>query len=266
MLELFNQTPLDTPRLEQLASMPEPRSRYIIAITPRSGSSYLSNMLAKTGRFGSPPEPLGEKAVARLIRQIPARTPDEYVKNIIQIKKSKNGVSGLKASWFQFRNFMDAMTDASYFDNFKFIYLTRQNLDEQAVSLYKATASSVFHTDKSHSEDALNKLANLDYDFAEIDYWQRHIVAQEQGWQQYFAEKNINALAITYEEIEQDILQVMRRIAVHVHVNPDAVMLPETASAFRKISDNRNSEWAARFALEKSYEASLSICDSNITS
>ncbi|NIV10795.1 MAG: hypothetical protein GWN62_05760, partial [Aliifodinibius sp.] len=61
-------------------------------------------------------------------------------------------------------------------------YLTRRNLAAQAVSLYKATASNVFHTNIKHEREALHKLEMLEYDFKKIQRWYWHIALQEQGW------------------------------------------------------------------------------------
>lgn len=248
---LFDNPALDLKRLQEIEVIADPRSRYIIAITPRSGSTYLCDMMIKTKRLGIPEEVLGQLSIpGRLKKNIPGRTPDEYIRNAVRVKRTANGISGLKASWFQFQNFISAMQDQTYLSGFKYIYLTRRDLAAQAVSLYKATASSVFQTNQQPSENALAKLNALEYDYDAIKYWYDHIAAQEKGWQRYFYKQRIFPLCISYEEIDDDIAGVLKRIASYIAVKPENISIPEEPSIFRKISDNRNPEWSRRFILE----------------
>ena len=112
------------------------------------------------------------------------------------------------------------MIDHSYLAGFKYIYLTRRDLAAQAVSLYKATETTVFHTNIQHSQDAISKLQTLGYDYEKIKEWYVHIDRQEKGWQDYFYENNIFPLCITYEDIDENVFKVLKRIARFVHVDP----------------------------------------------
>lgn len=248
---LFTTLVADPAKLAEIEAMPEPRRRYLIAITPRSGSSYLCDVMTKAKLFGAPGEALAQEFIPNIAKRIPGRTPDEYLRNFIRAKASRNGVAGIKASWFQFNNFVESMANREYLAGFKFIYLTRRDLASQAVSLYKATATSVFHTNIKHRKEALKKLTALEYDFHEIEKWYDHIVCQERGWQAYFLEHRIFPLCVSYEDIDEDALGVMRRIASYIGVRPGKVVLPEDASVFKKVSDIRNQKWARRFILER---------------
>lgn len=254
IINIFNNQKLDITKLEKTKALPEPKYRYIIAITPRSGSSYLSDVMTHTENLGRPAELLSQTVISNVLKTICGRNPDEYLRNAMRLRKSRNSVSGLKASWFQFRNFKDCVTDKNYLLGFKYIYLIRRDLNAQAVSLYRATASNVFHTNIKHSEEAINKLNTLEYDFNEIKKWHKHIVDQEQGWQKFFYENDIVPLCIFYEDIEADILGVLKRIANYIGISADSISLPEKTSVFEKVSDNRNIEWTHRFALDYAFQ------------
>ncbi|MBN2700262.1 MAG: hypothetical protein JXR29_02285 [Methylothermaceae bacterium] len=250
--KIFLDCPSPSPAfLKTLARQAEPRSRFIVAITPRSGSSYLCDMMKKTGRFGRPDEYLNANFLPGILTKIPAEHPGDYLRHVVKMRKTGNGVSGLKASWFQFRNFIACLPDLRYIKGFRFIYLTRRDLAMQAVSLYKATATDVFHTNIRHDEAKLTRLESLEYDFNQIHEWYRHIELQEAGWRHFFYRHRIFPLCITYEEVEADVLAVMKRIATFVAVDPDNVRLPAEASVFRKVRDERNLEWSRRFILER---------------
>lgn len=228
----------------------KPRIRYVIAITPRSGSSYLCDLLKASKRFGRPDELINQEFLPNFIKRYGGETPDEYLRNVMRRTQTGNGVTGLKASWFQFSNFIESMDKKAYLKSFRYIYLFRRDLAMQAVSLYKATESGVFHTNIAHGDSSIRKLSHLDYDFEKINYWYKHIEQQEAGWRQFFDARGIFPLTITYEEIDSDPLLTMRRIARFVGVNPENVRMPEKESVFRKVSDERNRDWACRFVLE----------------
>ena len=248
--KLFSSSTVDDDRIKHIDSLPEPRSRFLIAITPRSGSSYLCDVMTKIKLFGVPGEMINQQFIPEIIKKIPGRTAEEYIRNVIRSRKTKNGISGLKASWFQFQGFMEAMDDHSYLSGFKYIYLTRRDLAAQAISLYKATETSVFHTNVQHSEEAITKLRSLEYDYEKIKEWYVHIDRQEKGWQAYFYNNRIFPLCLHYEEIDADVFGVLKRIATFVGVDPNNVKIPAEASVFEKIRDQRNVEWAHRFSLE----------------
>lgn len=237
-------------RLAELEKITEPRRRYIIAMTPRSGSSYLCSVLEGARLLGLPGEYINQEFIPKIIKRIPGRTADEYFRNVSRVKQTRNGVYGIKASWFQFKNFRHLLNDDDCLNGYRYIYLTRRNIAAQAVSLYKATASSVFHTNVHHDNSAVQKLKSLEYDFEKIQHWYLHIILQEKGWYEYFISKRISPCYITYEEIDEDVGSVVKRIAHYVGVNPDKVSLSERPSVFTKVSDSRNLEWSCRFMME----------------
>lgn len=247
----FSSLPIDAKRLEELDALPEPRGRYILAMTPRSGSSYLCDVMTDTKRFGSPDEFLNEDFIPDIMKKIPGRTPEEYLRNVFRVRRTANGISGLKASWFQFRNFIECVEDRASLGGLRFVYLIRRDLAAQAISLYKATATSVFHTNVEHGNAAIERLRRLDYDYQAISSWYDHLLEQEAGWKAFFFECKIFPLTVTYEDIQEDVLGTMRRIAQYVGVEPKNVQVPTLPSVFRPVSDERNLEWACRFRLER---------------
>jgi len=254
ILDIFKNAELDQKKLDALEKTPDPKYRYIIAITPRSGSSYLSDVMANTKQFGKPGEFLNKPFIPNILKAIPARTPDEFLRNTMRYRASKNGVSGLKTSWFSFKNFKESLEDKNDLKNYKYIYLTRRDLDAQAVSLYRATSSNVFHTNIEHSSEAIKSLKSQKYDYNLIKQWYEHIAEQESGWQQYFSENDIFPLFIAYEDIEHDILNVLKRISKYIDLQEGNISLPETSSIFKKVGDKKNIRWTHRFALEHALE------------
>lgn len=249
--KIFAEQKINKELLSHVKALPEPTKKYIIAMTPRSGSSHLCDVIKNTRLLGTPGEFLPREFMPKILERAPAESADQYIGNVLKVMQTPNHVSGLKTSWFQFQAFCGALSNRSEIRQFKYIYLTRRDLAAQAISLYKATESSVFHTNIQHSEQALAKLNDLDYNYAKIDEWFRHIVAQENGWQKFFLTTKIFPLFVTYEDIDSDVTAVVERIAAYLGValNEDALESPK--SIFKKLANRKNVEWSAKYILER---------------
>ncbi|MDV6344294.1 Stf0 family sulfotransferase [Nitrosomonas sp. Is37] len=140
---------------------------------------------------------------------------------------------------------------AVVFRQFKYIYLIRRDLYLQSVSLYKATESGVFHTNVEHKEEAKLKLNKLDYNYGKLGKWYKHIIVQESSWRRFFLLTNIFPLYIIYEEIEENIGNVIDRIFNYLNIKNEARSTNSVESIFKKIGDRQSMEWTSRFALER---------------
>ena len=147
---------------------------FIIAMTPRSGSSYLCDLMGASGRLGQPGEFLNPEFLPALLQRCPAEKPAEFLSHVLKERMSRNGVSGLKASWFQFANFLDLLDDEHCLGGIRFISLRRADTVAQAVSLFTATRTQVFHTNIEHSEERWAAVQQLEYSHGEIAEWHRN--------------------------------------------------------------------------------------------
>ncbi len=234
----------------QLQRRKAPRAAFLIAFTPRSGSSYLCDLMAHSERLGIPGEYLNPEFLPQLLQNFPAANPAEYLAHILKGRVGRNGVAGVKASWFQFANFLDLLEDEQCLAGLRYLSLRREDTVAQAISLYLAAGSQVFHTNVEHPPARLDALQHLTYSYAAIDEWHRHILVQEAGWDSFFAERGITPLKLTYEELDARPLLVLRKIARHLGVRPVGITLRSEGSVFRKLADERNRAWAQRFREE----------------
>ncbi|MEY4194397.1 MAG: hypothetical protein RLZZ226_765, partial [Pseudomonadota bacterium] len=120
---------------------PKARSEYLIAFTPRSGSSWLTSLLVDTRLAGRPEEWLNPNHLPDILKAHPCRDLTSYVRRIRRIMLSrKRRTFGIECSWFQWKLYLDANQQRVLpfaFDHH--IYWTRRDLLGQAISLYKAT-------------------------------------------------------------------------------------------------------------------------------
>lgn len=247
--DLFAKALPQPERRQQILAKKPPKLRYLIAMTPRSGSSWLGDVLKSSQRMGHPDEMLSESLLPEILQSIPGQDADDYLNLLLRELCSSNGVAGIKVSWEQFKAFASAMREPSIFQGFRFVYLTRRDLAAQAVSLYTATKTNVFHTNVDHSPDEWRAVEELPYSFEGVRYWYEHLRQHEEGWSGFFAEHDIFPLAISYEDIEHDVVAVAQRIAAYIG-RPKASQKVRAESVFKKVGTRRNVTWAARFRLE----------------
>lgn len=69
--EIFYNPTIDIKRLNALQAQADPASRYVIAMTPRSGSTYLCDLMSSISRFGQPNELLNQDGLAKHIKDAP---------------------------------------------------------------------------------------------------------------------------------------------------------------------------------------------------
>src|SRR5215470_11441615 len=85
-----------------------PRMFYCVAATPRSGSTWLCQLLWATGVMGAPAEYFNPRAsMMQMAGRLGARHAREYVRLLKERRTSPNGVFGFKAHWQHFRFMAD---------------------------------------------------------------------------------------------------------------------------------------------------------------
>src|SRR5215470_19312850 len=81
-----------------------PTRFYLVASTPRSGSTFLCHELRATGAMGAPAEYFNyQGAMLRMVTRLRPNDLAEYLEQLFAIRTSPNGVFGFKAQWDQFR-------------------------------------------------------------------------------------------------------------------------------------------------------------------
>lgn len=237
-------------RLDFPAQVPLGKS-YIVASTDRSGSTFLCSLLWQTGVLGAPAEywnyrsrPGAKPIGTQMMERLGASSPADYLKKLLACRTSKNGVFGVKAHSFDFkeaiRNFpklLELLAPVTY------IYIQRQDKVAQAVSMAKAaqTGAWVARADAN--------TGNLNYDRDLIAKCLSFLERQDLDWRQWFEANRIEPFVVTYENFTADAAGVVRGIVELMDVKNDRreeVHPP----ALEKQGDETNLEWVERFRRE----------------
>jgi LPS sulfotransferase NodH len=185
---------------------------YCILITPRSGSTWLCQRIARRNVLSCPQEHFIADEFANTLTFNPGRDIYEVFDIIARKNATNTGLFGFKLSYFDLEEFereaplLDVMPGEKHF-----VYLSRRNFVAQAISLYIAVESQVFHA--YDLESAPPERPEIPYDDSKIMYWASHILQQEYGIRRWLTANQIEPVLLSYEELLDDIDAAIAKIA-----------------------------------------------------
>jgi trehalose 2-sulfotransferase len=166
---------------------------YVICTERRSGSNYLGRLLSSTRLLGRAWEFFDKMAV---VQSGIADWPNEPEAQLARIPKASsfdNGVYGLKV----FSDHFDATKSTNWttkLPNLKFVYLEREDILGQAISLVRAEQTQEWTT-------GMLKMGDPIYSRQKIDWVLSDLTKRNARWRLYFARNQIPFLHLVYEEI-----------------------------------------------------------------
>jgi trehalose 2-sulfotransferase len=225
---------------------------YCILFTPRSGSTWLARRIAGLDVLSCPEEYFNAEEFTNTLKLNPGRDIYEVFDIIARKHCTNNGLFGFEISYFDLEEFeQEAKLLDVMLGEHQFFYLNRRNFVAQAISLYTAVESQVFHA----FEDAgpLLERRAVPYDDDKIMFWACHILQQEYGIHEWLAANRISPIRLRYEELLEDIDGVIARIARHLGVDLTGAQqraIPQTekitadnAASYEGLFRHRHSEF-----------------------
>lgn len=255
---------------------------YIVAATPRSGSTLLCELLKGSGVAGRPNEDfqaLRATSQSRQPRQYfdglegpfleslaptepgHPETDDEFAAKLaasLQNSTTDNGVYGTKVMWGYFddlaarlatlpnlagKSIDDAL--ATTFPGLRFVQIQRRDKVGQAISLWTAVQTRTWRDEGDGHEISVEPF----YDFAAIDHLVKLQTDHEDAWTVWLAEHDFPVRTVVYEELAEDPQGHVKAVIDWLGV-PGAEGAEVPAPKMRKQSNGRSSEWAARYREE----------------
>lgn len=245
----------------------EPPKAYILCTAPRSGSTLLCRMLTETGVAGRPASYFHEPCVADWAARLdlaPGNDADDRALQVSVLRaaqdKGRNGAGpfGLRLQRHSFPYFMERLEDIfpdertdterlrRAFGATAFIYLTRADKVEQAVSYAKARQSGLWHVAPDGTEqERLAPRAEPVYDAAEIAEQVETFAQYDRDWESWFAGQGLEPLRIGYEDLSADPQQMLRRTLEVLGLDGRAA--DGIGPGVGKLADDVSRDWVARF-------------------
>ncbi|USI72795.1 Stf0 family sulfotransferase [Sphingomonas morindae] len=249
-----------------MSEAPAPRT-YVICASPRTGSTLLCNGLIRSGLAGFPRENFDDRAEVDQAYKaqlgIAADDDSGYLAEVLRRAQGANGMRGLKVHWHQLgtlerilraghaarlRDTPDLTFDAyqrSLFGPVCWLWQRRRDKVAQAVSLYRASRSHVWHHPAAKPRRTEDD--EVPYDFGAIDRLVHACFRYDQSWSRYLRTHGIGALVLWYEDFVAAYETTMRGVFDHLGL-PDAVIHPP---GLNRLSGARSAEWAERYREEK---------------
>ena len=229
---------------------------YLLCYVPRSGSTHLTSLLRGTAKLGKPAdflnleyhrlaadrqdvfEETGLHTICEARTAYGAATVGEYLAHLTRVGRTPNGVFGMKADLYQASILMRRGLFLGGPLTWKYIYLTRQDLLLQAISLHRAIQTDVWSTASGPPKAACV------YDPAAILAQVRALAGVMAQWEFVFAGLGIAPLRVTYEDLEADPRNVLARIASYLGIGDQLPELP-VRSSYGRQRTAENERWAA---------------------
>ncbi len=223
-----------------------PQHKIVICSPPRTGSYLFCEAMRRLG-IGTPheyfnpptmrvlarrwglayPERVRPARWWRLGRERNLRALDAYLA-ALAAKRTRNRVFAAKIQYWQYARLLDNPLGARFLEDARLVYLYREDLLDQAISLRLAEGTGKWGVDGVATTAARGARDLLDV--AALDRALATIRAEEEGWRRFFADRNTPPAMLSYEAMRVDPLGAAQRMAGDL-VSDTASALPPAVSS-----------------------------------
>lgn len=222
------------------ASWKAPDATVILACTPRSGSTYLAKLLDSTGLFRLTEEYFNDRHIERMTG-VATTSVEQKLAIIDQHSRTTRNQISLKLFPPNMMTVLEHGLLKSAFLNPRFVYLRRQDMLGQAMSLARAAK-----TDQWNSVEYGRPVA-ADYDCRYIEHQLGILLAQDTWWQYFLATRDVPVLHLAYEDVEADPAAAAAQIVRFLGFDPAEFPADPTKVPLQKQRDELTEEWRRRF-------------------
>jgi LPS sulfotransferase NodH len=220
------------------------KKRFVIANSPRTGSHWLCEGLLAHGAVVDEyfnVENVLERAGARAITRL-----EDYCGDVLR-EFAIDGVFGVQGGLQVLTPLLCAKEFPEFADQWRFVYLKRENTLRQAISRFIARETGVWQS----YQDGERTLEDGDFDGAAIAALKRRCEDLQTFWEETFEAYGIEPLRVTYEQLLADKEAVCARVAAYLDLQGP----PITDARFlhpplERQSTSLNRQWARRFRIE----------------
>ncbi len=241
---------------------------YLIASTPRSGSSFLAAGLVATGVAGRPEEYFAAEHMGAYKEDL--KLPHdcswpEYLAKVMACAATENGVRGVKVHWrdvvllagaLGFRDDPGAVLEM-LFPTAVFVNIVRADRRAQAISLFRAEATGEWFRSSGPPHGARGwglylarpaasrtavDLAGAAPTYEQIVGIERSLDAEQAAWTTYFRTRSRTALTVRYEDVDGNYRGEIARVLQFLGADPaHAARAPQPP--LERQSDHINERW-----------------------
>jgi LPS sulfotransferase NodH len=220
--------------------------RYVILHTPRTGSNVLCDCLVQTGLAGM--RDLNDAGFfigfgETVAQAFASGAVDKYFER----NRTPNGIEGCKLGWDYIEHLNHFLTWGDVdkilrkFD--RFIWLTREDVAEQAVSRLYARTSGVW----TSLDKAKGQVLPVHYNVDRLSYFVAQAAGANAAIETWLRMHRQEALHLTYEDNVASWDHAVARVLRFVGYEGE---IPSVKPKLRKLADSEKARWANRFREE----------------
>lgn len=224
-----------------------PSLRYMFAAVPRTGSTFLSHLLWRTGCLGAPLEYLDFASEGHQGHL--SSSPDGQIESwrvALRNRTSPNGVFGFKCFLMQLREL--AQRNEALLDMLQpneIVYVMRRDRVAHAVSYARAHLTGVWCDEQSNGANE-----QVDYSLDALRRAESWIEAQEEQWERLFERLGVEPLRLWYEDSVERPNEAVEAVARRLGVVLDPTAAVEVP-AVRKQAGDSTRDWTAAYARDR---------------
>lgn len=213
----------------------------MIATTPRTGSHFLSEVVANTGRLGRPREYFNRYVNPRLADGASDSTSTAAARCALVDGEgtTPNGVASFKLFPNHLQWLLGGVRLSEWYPDIGWVHLYREDKIGQAISWAMAKETALWWAGGKAAE-------SLEYSAEAIEIALIDILNDEADWAAYFLRNRIEPLRLSYEAVERDPTTAVAAIAAHLGVELDGPPATQR-STFVKQRGAHTEEWRERF-------------------
>jgi trehalose 2-sulfotransferase len=241
-------------------------SPYIIAATPRSGSTLLCDLLSGTGIAGQPHSYYRRQDIPTCRQKWGVSSPDvignetferTYLEAVRRAGAAQTGIFGLRLMWPTVAElsgrlsaiYPDPLDAAARFElafgKPLYIHLSRRDKVAQAVSLLKAEQSGLWHRAADGAErESTASPSPLVYDEARLAGLVEELEIDDAAWSGWFSRFGIEPLRLTYEGLATLPRAVLAQVLTALALDSKIAASVDVRTA--KLADETSLKWAHR--------------------
>lgn len=220
---------------------------YAMAILPRSGSTWITNLLSKNG-LGNPDEWINAHSFRDNAPRYSETNLKRFIYRLINEKKQNNGIWSIQLTYWHINKFLELLPLSHLLgDSPKWLYLRRKDIIAQGISLYRSTASGYWH---SYNSKELKQLYDsVPYDSEQILHWTKHILDQEIFFETFFSKSGISPSRYFHEDLTKSPEPILSEIISFLNIsNPNL----NTSSEIKVIAKkSKTEEWKDSFITKR---------------
>lgn len=186
----------------------------------------------------------------------------EYLGRVLEEGTTPNGVFGTKLMWGQLDDFVLSLRElpackeipvpqlfSANFPNLHYVYISRRDKIQQAVSLWKAIQTWAWRQERASSSSDVPPRSAWEpiFHYEAINHLVHQLSMHDEAWQRFFEQHAIQPCIVIYEELVEAYETILQKTLQYLGIAP-AEPLTLTRPPMERQADALSEQWVERYS------------------